>query len=742
MKTATGSRRTLIVANPSLWCATAGAVFKRIAGKWLFVFILSCFLPHGVVAQETFCAEVVIEIKQELTLERQAFDAHMRINNSVEGFPVENVRIDIQFSDENGDPVEASFDPQNTDASFFISENSLEGIDDIAGDGTVAPNSSADIHWLIIPAPGAGGELSTGKLYFVGAKLQYTLNGEERVTEITPDFIYVKPLPSLTLDYFLPKEVYGDDAFTPEIEPPVPFTLGVRVANNGNSPARDLKIDSSQPRIIENELGLLIGFRINNGYVDDEEVKPSLLLDFGSIDAQAAKMGRWQMETTLSGEFIELKAEFSHSDELGGELTSILQEINTHRLVHDVLVDLPGRDSVRDFLADDGSLLRVYESNNVDTLVTNQSGSSSISSTGQQGAQYSYEINIPITAGFLYTQLSDPHGGNKDVIRVIRSDGKVLKKANYWLSKTRDSNNDWNYFVNLFDQNGGGRYTLVMDDFAEVSHTPVLQFIPDRTVAEGRQVGFIVEASDPDGTIPVLTASNVPTGAIFADRGDGVGIFNWTPGFDQAGTYQINFTASDGILQASRLAKIIVTDSETNMVNYEVAFEEGFNIFAYPVQVSPLHSTCLGLLNSLGNAAEVESISHYDTENQQMKECRYGSADDFNIMAGDALVIQMLQAKSLQFNGEQTCPVWFVYPGPNYLGHPAPPENFSCYDLIDSMPTSITTIQSFNMETGRFESCSSSASGEPMGVDFIISATGGLIVNSSRQELVTLPGCQ
>src|SRR5690606_39767376 len=47
-----------------------------------------------------------------------------------------------------------------------------------------------------------------------------------------PIFI-VRPMPQLTLDYFLTEHVFGDDAFTPAIEPPVPYTLGVRIANNG-----------------------------------------------------------------------------------------------------------------------------------------------------------------------------------------------------------------------------------------------------------------------------------------------------------------------------------------------------------------------------------------------------------------------------------------------------------------------------------------------------------------------------
>ncbi|MCP4313302.1 MAG: calcium-binding protein, partial [Bacteroidetes bacterium] len=226
----------------------------------------------------------------------------------------------------------------------------------------VDANTSADIHWLIIPAPGASNGLEQGTLYYVGATLSYTIGGEENVTEVSPDYIFVKPMPELTLDYFLPNDVYGDDAFTPEIEPSVPFSLGVRVLNSGDGTAKDLKIDSAQPEITENEQGLLIGFVIEGSEVNGQPATPSLLADFGDIESNTAGMARWIMTCSLSGQFVDIEATYSHSDELGGELTSLLEGINTHFLVRDVLVDLPGRDNIRDFLALDGGVYRVYES--------------------------------------------------------------------------------------------------------------------------------------------------------------------------------------------------------------------------------------------------------------------------------------------------------------------------------------------------------------------------------------------
>ena len=270
--------------------------------------------PTTSAAQQSICAEVKIEIKQELTLERQAFDAMMRINNGLDTQSLNDVNVAVSFADEDGNGVIASSNPDDTSALFFIRIDTMDGITDITGGGTVAPASSAEIHWLIIPAPGAGGDVPSGKLYFVGASLSYSLGGEEHTIEVSPDSIFVKPLPLLTLDYFLTKEVNADDAFTLEIEPPEPFTLGVRIQNNGKNTAKDIKIDSAQPKIIENEQGLLIGFKILGSNVDDKPDAETLLIDFGDIEPNAARVGRWIMETTLSGEFTEFTATFSHAD--------------------------------------------------------------------------------------------------------------------------------------------------------------------------------------------------------------------------------------------------------------------------------------------------------------------------------------------------------------------------------------------------------------------------------------------
>ena len=525
--------------------------FMSICALGLLTTLVGFIFSSNVFAAEGLCARVKIQIKQDLTLERQAFEAHMRINNGLADIAIEDIVVLVNFLDEDGNSVSATSAPDDTFALFFIRLDSMSGIDDIDGAGQVAPSSSADITWLIIPAPGSSNGTPQGTLYYVGATLIYTLDGEEYVTEVMPDYIYVKPMPEMTLDYFLPTDVYGDDAFTAEVEAEVPFPMGLRVANNGAGTVVNLVINSAQAEIVDNEMGLLIGFRIQETEVNGQGAEPTLKAEFGDIGPNSASVAKWMMTCSLSGEFIDFTADFSHSDELGGELTSLIESVNTHFLVKDVQVDMPGRDEIDDFLAMDGSVYRVYESDNLTTLVADYDEQQAIiESIGRD----IYQLTVPVTEGFMTVQLPDPEGGRTEIGNVMRSDGKVIKEANRWLSKTRDDQNNWLYSIHIFDDNTTGSYTIEFGA-PESSHTPVLQFVPDRTQVEGSQLAFLVQASDPDGTIPMLSASPLPAGATFTDREDGSAIFDWTPMTGQAGEYPITFTASDGVHEAKRTAK-------------------------------------------------------------------------------------------------------------------------------------------------------------------------------------------
>ena len=188
-----------------------------------FIAILFCCFPVEVVQAESACARVSLEIAQELTLERVAFDAKLVIHNKIPDRDLTNIRVDISITDELGNPKNEIFFLRLTTQNN-ISETGGDG-NPVNGDGIVTANQSAEIHWLIIPSPGAGGEAVGGVPYDIGATLTYDLDGETQVLPINPDRITVRPAPLLYLDYFTPWQVLessGDTIFIFDIlEPPV-----------------------------------------------------------------------------------------------------------------------------------------------------------------------------------------------------------------------------------------------------------------------------------------------------------------------------------------------------------------------------------------------------------------------------------------------------------------------------------------------------------------------------------------
>ena len=86
---------------------------------------------------------------------------------------------------------------------------------------------------------------------------------------------------------------------------------------------------------------------------------------------------------------------------------------------------------------------------------------------------------------------------------------------------------------------------------------PVLASVGDQTVDEGQMLDVPVSATDPDGTIPALSASNLPVFAGFTDHGDGTATLRLEPDFTHSGTYP------DVMIIATDSEDPSLTDSES-----------------------------------------------------------------------------------------------------------------------------------------------------------------------------------
>ncbi|HLG93225.1 MAG TPA: hypothetical protein VI546_00140, partial [candidate division Zixibacteria bacterium] len=90
---------------------------------------------------------------------------------------------------------------------------------------------------------------------------------------------------------------------------------------------------------------------------------------------------------------------------------------------------------------------------------------------------------------------------------------------------------------------------------------PELLLIPSPAypqVDENQTVAIGFSASDPENTVPILSALGLPKNAAFTDSGNGRGSFSWTPTFSQEGNYFFSFIASDGILADTERVMITV----------------------------------------------------------------------------------------------------------------------------------------------------------------------------------------
>lgn len=74
---------------------------------------------------------------------------------------------------------------------------------------------------------------------------------------------------------------------------------------------------------------------------------------------------------------------------------------------------------------------------------------------------------------------------------------------------------------------------------------PILNYISNQVVSENSELRFYVYATDQDNDPITLTITDSPDGAKFTDTKNGNGVFAWTPNYNQSGTYNVKFTATD-----------------------------------------------------------------------------------------------------------------------------------------------------------------------------------------------------
>lgn len=99
---------------------------------------------------------------------------------------------------------------------------------------------------------------------------------------------------------------------------------------------------------------------------------------------------------------------------------------------------------------------------------------------------------------------------------------------------------------------------------------PVFKTHDNVEIDQNQRMELIVEALDPDGTIPVLSLISKPQGATFTDNNNGTGTISWIPDCDISGTYTFTAVATDGKFNDSLTVTVTVRDINCAPVLYRI----------------------------------------------------------------------------------------------------------------------------------------------------------------------------
>lgn len=383
-------------------------------------------------SSNSVCSTISLKFSQQMVMTRQAFRGTLTVFNGSENTAMENVRLTLNVTDESGKQVTShEFQINLEDLQGFGGEKTLESA------WTLDAQQEGVATILFIPTKYAAPIVD--KVYSFGGTLSYTdpFTGLEVTRTLHPVSLTVKPSPNLDLTYFMQRDVIGDDPLTEAIEPCKEAEFSLLINNVGYGDAKNVRMTTNQPEIIDNEKGLLIDFEIISSQLNGQEkvmaLGSSVDTDFGNIPAQSTSYAQWWLKSSLLGHFTEYNVEATHVTSYGNPDLTLLNEVTIHELIRSVdassnnqlLVGFMANDIVD---AEDMPDM-MYLSNG---LVEEVAIAQSATITKQSATEYVLSVK-PSQSGWNYGSTSDPTYGLAELKSITRqSDGKSISLRNIW----------------------------------------------------------------------------------------------------------------------------------------------------------------------------------------------------------------------------------------------------------------------------------------------------------------------
>ncbi|MBQ9370589.1 MAG: fibronectin type III domain-containing protein, partial [Thermoguttaceae bacterium] len=374
------------------------------------------------------CSNVKLQLSNQATFTRDAFDAQLILENS-SPYELQDVSVDIIIYDELGRDATHLFGiyPPTTNNFYNADSDNL---------GNLATNSTGKANWTFIPSTEAAQD---GEREFsVVGVLSYIDRGKNVTIEMAPERITVYPQPELDVQYFWQRDALADDPWTTEVEESIPFEVAVMAVNKGFGTAKDLSIVSAQPKIVDNQKGLLISFEMVDALVNGKKSDKIFALNLGDVDPGKTAIGEWFLTTTVQGHFTDYNATFKHVNGFNDLQFSLIKSVDVHELIRSVYDDSQKPDSLPDFLVNDVPDVEdlpdtLYLSTGEIEPVLLVNNISVVENLNTRTLRAKLEVTS-VGAGWNYIDLPglDPGGSEYELVGVVRSDGKELNVKNFW----------------------------------------------------------------------------------------------------------------------------------------------------------------------------------------------------------------------------------------------------------------------------------------------------------------------
>ena len=201
---------------------------------------------------------VTLQFEQRFFLTRQAFKGTLTVDNA-QMTNLQDIYVNAKVTDADGKDVTELFALEYKGQGNWKNNNDGE-VNSGNGLWALEGNETGIANVLYVPSKETAPTEPVD--YFFGGTLTYrdVDTGNLVTVELMKTKLTVNPSPDLHLTYFIQRDFISDDPLTEEVEPWEPAQFALLIQNKGAGAALDLKIETTEPQIVENLNNLPVKF--------------------------------------------------------------------------------------------------------------------------------------------------------------------------------------------------------------------------------------------------------------------------------------------------------------------------------------------------------------------------------------------------------------------------------------------------------------------------------------------------